>query len=602
MAALRQQPGSPLQSASAEIAFMGSGSDATGLEASSKRVRYLRAAVVGGSGSSTGSGNARIGLDNLLVGGEGIDEVNDVSIAWDAKEEIYRDSTFGYDTAFAADDDGYTSNYPDPWTHARDQGTVLDVAIFRVPAACAYGPRGNEGRDGDGCDWPSLAGVGATVTERRPQGFDSSVTTTTTYYCCHWRAIKAGACSNTSETRDRLILNGNFTGFHRTVHIPPSSGEWAGLNVSNGTIRVAETGTWVVAFASCNGGRGLHSALLRGEVVFESDYGYLPAELLPYTVLAVVLAAISGALFAWFLARMRRYASSRVSVEKWILLTIALAGIEASLQVAGCAVWNQTGYQSYTLAVAVVVAGALKSGVGRCVLLTAALGWGVTKESLQCLTAAGVVLLGAATVPLEVLVDLDLIHEVRDTRAQTFLGAMRVAADAFPDLSGVETAAYLIFAVWTAAALGWTIWTLWKARQTRKLGRYLRLAAVLLVSALCAAIVGAVAQARIRRDVRYVLLQENAERAIFVAALAGVAVLWRPNESAREYAYAAQLPTSPPEEEGGYDEGVDGLVLEHEADADYPANVPGTNDGTHSDDDGRAAVDAHGEIELPRVA
>jgi Lung seven transmembrane receptor len=278
--------------------------------------------------------------------------------------------------------------------------------------------------------------------------------------------------------------------------------------------------------------------------------------------------------------------------------------MEAALLVAGYAAWNRTGYQSYRLAVAAMVAGAVKSAVGRCVLLTAALGWGVTKESLQFLTAAGVVLLGAAAVPLELLIDLNHIMTVRDERHQTFLSATRDAAEPAQNVVGRQNLAYFIFAVWTAGALGWTMWALWKTRQTRKLGRYLRLAAVLLLSSLVAAAIAAVAQSRMARDIRYALLQQKAEGAVFFLALAGVACLWRPCESAREYAYFTQLPSSEFDDDDAGEADSGGLARgEREADVhvdvDESKTTSGSDDESRSADDAIAA-DAPGEIKLPK--
>jgi hypothetical protein len=186
-------------------------------------------------------------------------------------------------------------------------------------------------------------------------------------------------------------------------------------------------------------------------------------------------------------------------------------------------------------------------------------------------------------------VDLTLIRDVRDAPPQTFMGAMW---DAAFYVGVVENVTYVIFAAWTAAALGWTMRTLRTTRQSRKLGRYLLLAAFLLVSALGAAVVAAVAQTRVARDVRYALLQQKAEGAIFFVALAGVALLWRPNESAREYAYSTQLPASPEEENPGEGDDDDG---------NDPDPLPRTEDERNGADDAPAAA-VHGAIELPRVS
>jgi Lung seven transmembrane receptor len=627
-----------LPPASAEIVLLGEGRAAIELRGGRRSVGYVTSAVRGIA--------AQIRLDRLVVRrGTDDDDHNDDtnngttrfffderSRFTDTKEEISvddsgRESFYGFSGADDDDGGGGGGSQKDQWTGARGEGKggVLDVAVFRVPSECAHGPPPGSSflaQGGDACDWPTVAGVGATRPEVLPTGLGIS----TTFYCCRWRAVKAGACT-TADPPDSMILQDSFAGHHRAVAIPQKGGGaaagWTGT-VRNGTIVLSEPGTYVVAFAYCDDNDDDDfRVLLSGEVVFESEHGYLPAELAPYAVLTIVLAAACSGLFAWFLARMVRYASSRIPVEKWILLTLLLAGTEACLQVAGYAVWNQAGYQSYNLAVAAMVAGALKSGVGRCVLLTAALGWGVTKESLQCLTVAGVVMLGAATVPLELLVDLNLIHAGFDVHPPTFLGAMQVAAETAQDVGGAETAVYLIFAVWTAAALGYTTWTLWKTRQTQKLARYLQLSAVLLASALTAAIVAAVAHSRMAHDVRYVLLLGNAERAIFIVAVAGVAVLWRPCENAREYAYySTQLPSSPPdddddddgndnageedEDDGDEDEGgvQAGAALERDLDASR-GTAPGRGGETRRRGAAATATagaaDPRGEIELPRV-
>jgi Lung seven transmembrane receptor len=459
--------------------------------------------------SKTNDGTSQPGSDNSNpTDASGGTATNDTTSAGDASNRTHTNATNSDgegDRQRRLDGDGGVDV---------SGGSVIDIALFQVPSSCAYSV--------DGCTW-SDHGVGVLD----DMGYVA--------WCCDRFAVEAGLCQNTSAARDRLILTGNFTGFHETINVPPN-GTMA-KTASTGDFRIFDTGTWVLVFTNCKeSGRDV---VLTGSVVFESENGYLPGERFPYMYFSIALTVAYFLLFAWFACLMRRHADSRIPIEKWILLTIAIGLLEMSFQTADYVVWNDTGYQNFGIATVSILLGVLKHAQARCLFLMVSLGWGVTTDRLSKLTLSCIFILGAVYAGVGAALDISLIVAIENMKSMTYKDEMNLLGLA----EQLESALYFvsfIFVFWTTIALTWTIMTLRNTNQTRKLGRYWRLTAVLLASYLCSAVVVYVAKSH-NHDQRYEQLEDSATEAIFFMMLMGVSCLWRPNESAREYAYAMQL-------------------------------------------------------------
>jgi hypothetical protein len=104
----------------------------------------------------------------------------------------------------------------------------------------------------------------------------------------------------------------------------------------------------------------------------------------------------------------------------------------------------------------------------------------------------------------------------------------------------------VIFYYWILYALAGTMQYLSNMGQTRKLGRYLRLRFILLVSLLLA-IINVIFGIAETNDVaivpdNYLWLYDAAWEIIYALMLFSISILWRPNPSARDYAVAMEIP------------------------------------------------------------
>merc|ERR1719148_421071 len=107
----------------------------------------------------------------------------------------------------------------------------------------------------------------------------------------------------------------------------------------------------------------------------------------------------------------------------------------------------------------------------------------------------------------------------------------------------------LVFYIWILDALNGTMQYLENMNQSLKLKRYLRLRLILLISILFAMVV-----------IVYTLVNNNFEGSVlgdgqewataaawdanYMFILIGVAILWRPNPNAKQFAYVIELPTT----------------------------------------------------------
>lgn len=228
---------------------------------------------------------------------------------------------------------------------------VVDVALFRVPSRCAYAMAMADGKEDDDdvvddmCRWEER-GVGASVAPSNGTAAAASASASF-FWCCHSRAVEAGACEDASPYRNRLIYADSFAGFRRAINA--TSEQWGPIKYrgffGDSDFLLPDPGAWVVLFANCGeeGERGGQDVFLSGDVEFESDHGYLPSEFGPSMRRAVALAALYSCLMSWFACQMCDHAGSSAPVETWILLAVALGSMEAWLRTKYYLRWNAVG-------------------------------------------------------------------------------------------------------------------------------------------------------------------------------------------------------------------------------------------------------------------
>jgi hypothetical protein len=197
------------------------------------------------------------------------------------------------------------------------------------------------------------------------------------------------------------------------------------------------------------------------------------------------------------------------------------------------------------------------------------LGWGVVHDTLGK-TLYFIVLLGVLYVGVSgaqdvlTVVAVEDLQKLSDTQEYELFNVVTI-------LTFIVAAIDVTFYMWILDALNGTMTYLEARNQNSKLLRYLRLRCILLFSILFA-VVWSVYGIVNNYSEDGVLEEENqwavkaAMEVNYLVVLIGVAILWRPNPSAKEYAFVMELPAL---DTGDDEEG--GLELS-------PSDIPSAND------------------------
>jgi len=440
---------------------------------------------------------------------------------------------------------------------------AVDIAVFRLPPHCAG--------TNAGCDWTKL-GIGAKNDEGALR------------YCCSKDALEWGLCADSQAGR-LIVQPDTFGGKHKYIEIPSDRDVVKQMKTGlfefdkskeNGVDN--SSGQYVIVFANCNDdGRPVK---VTGDSIWKSVHGYLPGELFGFMYFYGIVAAGYIALMLFFGISMHIYKESRIAIEKWILLTIAMGMAEMFFRTMDYVVWNQKGYRPMALVYLGIIMGVLKRGIMRCLGVMVSLGWGVVRDSLGP-TMRVVIVMGATYIGVSATRDLMLIFFVEDFEELT-LEEETDLIDVVWVLTIVVAALDVIFILWMLDALNGTMQYLENMSQTRKLQRFLTLRSIVLFAILFATgwIVFSLVdkfdeQGIVREEHEWVV--DAATEVNYLYILLGVAVLWRPNPAAQEYAYVMELPDT--DDENG-----------NENDLELTGVVPSAMDDD-DDDDLQKAVD-----------
>lgn len=406
--------------------------------------------------------------------------------------------------------------------------TRVDIVSFLQPGSCA-GSR-------LGCDWTEL-GVGGKKDD--PGGGDVPILR----WCCTGDAADLGMCDGNpdGDQYGRLIVSPDkFRGVRHWIDVPRTGSMTKKLK--DDFFLFNETGRYVVVFANCDAtGR---QVTVSGKAVWKSSHGYLPGELYGFLYFYLVLLALYALLFLWYYCLMRANVQSRIPIEKWILLTIVMGLVEMVFLVSDDLDWNRDGNHNEFLRYAGILMGVAKDGFSRCLLVMVSLGWGVIRDTLGS-DLPRIVVLGIVYIACESVLEFTLEFAEEDIQSLSYEAEVDLF-DLATIFDFVVAAVNVIFIMWTLDALGATMTYLDNMNQTRKLARYLRLRTILLFAVLFAVVWSVFAlvdtydeDGIVREEHEWIV--EAATEVNYLAVLVGVAILWRPNPNAKEYAYVMEL-------------------------------------------------------------
>jgi hypothetical protein len=199
---------------------------------------------------------------------------------------------------------------------------------------------------------------------------------------------------------------------------------------------------------------------------------------------------------------------------------------------------------------AALLLGVLKRGISRCLGVMVAMGWGVVRDSLGT-TLIKIVLLGLLYSGLTLFRDFLVVVASEDVQTLS-VSTEEELIDFALFLTPMIIIINLIFYFWIISSLNATTEYLKNMNQTSKLRRHLRLRCVILTSIAIAAgwlvfSIVDVFTGILSTDQMWIM--EGAMQGNYLFVLTGVAILWRPNSNAKDYAMQLELPAL-----GGYDE------------------------------------------------
>lgn len=439
--------------------------------------------------------------------------------------------------------------------------SVVELLFFHQPADCE--------KTKAGCDWPKL-GVGA----RDNIG--------TVRYCCTEDAIVLGICEQ--DRKGRVIINeSTYTGEIRPVLVPSSGSDALKIESPIMDTNKAGTGTYTLVLANCDDyGR---SVLISGQYVWKSKGGYLPGDLFDEWHFLTFFTIGYFLLMFWYGKSMKDNSDSTIGIQKWILGTIILGLLQLILKGIDYMEWNMAGTRIDGVMYSWITIGVLKGAISRCLLVMVSLGWGVIRDDLGD--------------QMKKIIGLGIIYSVfafsRDVAEIIFveeLQTLSVAAeekiyDVFTILTFITAAIDVAFYMWILDALNNTMQYLENMNQSMKLKRYLRLRLILLFSILFG--IGWSVFEIVDKTMEDQILSEGQDwllRALWTVnytfVLVSIALLWKPDPRAKEFAYVMELPSI-----------GDDMVLETSIDS--PDDDDGVNvqysDAVNSGQDNRFTID-----------
>uniref|UniRef100_A0A7S0GMJ3 GOST seven transmembrane domain-containing protein n=1 Tax=Proboscia inermis TaxID=420281 RepID=A0A7S0GMJ3_9STRA len=404
------------------------------------------------------------------------------------------------------------------------------TTIYCQPKNCA--------KSKAGCDWTEL-GIGAT-------GDNGDIS-----WCCTDDAIAEGLCDYSEPAYGRMIVNRTlFKGHHRTIRVfdAPNQEKY----IKNGMMELKDgmnedddaSGMYVLIMANClTTGREVY---VEGEYSWKSKHGYLPGDLFDEMYFFAFLVIFNSILVVLYGSAMKKYEDAQIPIQKWIFAAMVIGFLETCTKYFNYRIWNSDGKQHWFPLYLGLMVGVSKRAFSRVLVVMVSLGWGVIRDDLGD-QMRKIILLGGTYAGFSVARDIVAVVQVIENEKMSVHFEDELF-DALTILTFVVAAVDVSFYMWILDSLNSTMQYLESMNQNMKLLRYLRLRLVLLISILFAiawAVFGIVdnlmEEGMLPLQSAWTLSGVWELNYLFV--LISVAVLWRPNESAKNYAYVMELPS-----------------------------------------------------------
>jgi hypothetical protein len=428
----------------------------------------------------------------------------------------------------------------DPTIPTPDGPTVVEVAVVRVPTDVCPTPSDSIVEASMYCPkdkWMEHIGIGTRLPE------SSTGSNGGFWWCCNTRTPQGGCPVGLDPSMPQLIVNPTVMDgtrrvvnidHHFTATIPPEDAQF--VSGDNG-------GYFIVLLSYCDTTQSAIS--VNGEIFFVSfadEVHQIVQEEVPFYGITSLLYM---AVFFWYAYLMHQNADSRIDLEEWIFGALAIGLVQSLLRFVEFIVWRQSGHRNAATALLAAAAFGVKHGVVRGLLVLLCSGVGVTRPNLE---NHRLTLWSLVTMYIVCTTIAEYLDYVQQTRNADIAGLYETGSLAQIEgyLLLISSIIDLIFVIWIPTALRETMAHLRSTNQERKLERFRHLmyiicTAVGLTVLTFLFIIVDIVSDDARIATRFDPGDVN-EISVYLVLLL-VAIVWRPNPMAREYAYVMEAPT-----------------------------------------------------------
>jgi hypothetical protein len=438
----------------------------------------------------------------------------------------------------------------------------------------------------EGTPYLSLEGLSATVgpdelwsSDVQPNGYGGVQVTVMRHMDVNKILdLKAGrVCSTQSDVaRDRsadtnmLILERAGLDDNSTGQVFQQSVPFTGKTAPSMHWAIERTGIYMLVLSNCG---SIKSAVVNGTVTVKHAYGYLPGNEYPkMTFFGWLILAYAGLAIVWIVLSVRWW-DQLFKIQKCILGVLLLGFGESLVWSVFLHKWNIEGQPTTGSTVIFVMAllfTVLKSTFSYMLVLSACLGWGVTKPNLGGRTLCKLIFLCVLHVGFafarEVVLSFRHSHSI----------PAELVLTVFAPVTLLNT---LIFC-WTFCAISRLMEKLKESNQTEKFQLFLTLFAVLIAAIGVATLSLLVEVYNLSRPPQAVwkhqwILTDAVSHLLYLLVLVAMMWLWRPHSESQRYAFSEQLAM----------DDMDG-----DAGATSPGRAKGETIGhAHNEDSGKSA-------------
>ena len=455
------------------------------------------------------------------------------------------------DLQFSLASDNHDTN--DYNTQASASHTI-DVAVVRVPSDVCPKPPVTWADIITACppsEWTEHVGIGkymSTPASSSPY----SIGNNDWAWCCNPQ-IPDSCASSTSSQSSPNHLNVDTSIVDpmdslRQITVSAKNSPTSIMPPENAAFVMDDDGGYIVVLlANCDVSSSGTTIRVNGTVEFVSFAGMLQ-EIVDEEVPFYGLTSLAYmALFFWFAYLMHQNAESRIDLEEWIFGTISIAFAESLLRFVEFIMWRHSGHRNKFVAFLAAVAYGAKHGVSRGLLVLLCSGVGVIRARLE---ASGKLILWGLTISyIGLSTATEYVEYLQQTHHEGHITGVYETgflADVESNLITAMLLIDLIFVTWIPTALRRTIAHLRSTNQERKLERFRHLVRIICFAVSFSILVFLFIVLDIAYDNGRLALSfdysDVGELNLYLLLLL-VAILWRPNPMAREYAYVMEAPT-----------------------------------------------------------